>query len=234
MVIRDFHKKPRSLCPRCGGPMLEEKDENGNVKYKKCPACHYTVGLDTKKEEPKGIKIKMDEPIEEKSEDILIFHMVKDDMVKASELDSDHVSLVADKKQNIIFIWKGKFTSPGERFRAGTAATRLKSSERMYGAKTIMVDEGEEPDNFPDLTATAKKAEEEAKRKAEEEAKRKAEEEEARRKAEEEARRKAEEEEARRKAEEEAKRKAEEEAKRKAEEEAKRKAEEEAKRKAEE
>ncbi|NHI92383.1 MAG: hypothetical protein EAX96_07750 [Candidatus Lokiarchaeota archaeon] len=177
MVIRDFHKKPRSLCPRCGGPMIEEKDEeSGQIKFKKCPACGYITGSG-EPSEPVGIKFRMDEKIEDKKEKILIFHQKGDNIIKATNLDSDTVALVADKNQNIIFVWKGKFTSPGERYRAGTAATRLKSSERMYGAQTIMVDEGEEPKNFPDLKGAAKETEEKAKKEAEEEAKRKAEEE---------------------------------------------------------
>ncbi|MFX0138113.1 MAG: hypothetical protein ACFFDN_31005 [Candidatus Hodarchaeota archaeon] len=148
MVLRRRVPPPKKMCPRCASPMIESEG------VKSCPACHYT---EKTAEKPKPtIKISDDvmfKPISEDEEPkIKIFQMVKDSMVKTDCLDSDRVCLVADKVQTKIWIWKGKYTSPGEVYRAGTAATRLKTSERMYGAQAVMVDEGEEPADFPDVT----------------------------------------------------------------------------------
>ena len=148
MVLRRRVPPPKKLCPRCASPMLDEEG------IKSCPACHYTEKTVVK--EKSAIKISDDvmfKPLkEDKEPKIKIFHMVQDSMVKTDCLDSDRVCLVADKVQTKIWIWKGKYTSPGEVYRAGTAATRLKTSERMYGAQTVMVNEGEEPSDFPDVT----------------------------------------------------------------------------------
>ncbi len=148
MVLRRRVPPPKKLCPRCASPMIESEG------IKSCPACHYT---ERSGEKPKTeIKISQEvifKPVKEDQEAKLkIFYMVQDNMVSTDCLDSDRVCLVADKIQTKIYIWKGKYTSPGEVYRAGTAATRLKTSEKMYGAQTIMVDEGEEPSDFPDVT----------------------------------------------------------------------------------
>lgn len=151
MVLRRRAPPPKKLCPRCASPMIESEG------IKSCPACHYT---EKSAEKPKpSIKISdevMFKPVsEDKEPKIKIFHMVQDNMVTTDCLDSDRVCLVADKVQTKIWIWKGKYTSPGEVYRAGTAATRLKTSERMYGAQTVMVGEGEEPTDFPDVTGVS-------------------------------------------------------------------------------
>ncbi|MHA1315472.1 MAG: hypothetical protein ACTSSI_13025 [Candidatus Helarchaeota archaeon] len=209
MVYKPPSVKPPSLCPRCGGPLVSITDDEGNVKGKRCPACGFVTSKGAAAR-PETIKIRMDEPKKSKEERISIFKMVQDDVAPTTELSSDNVCLILDRDQNKIFIWKGKYTSPGERYRAGTAATRLKSRERLYGAATVIVDEGEEPADFPDLSKLKSQvAVEDQKRKKEED------------KMKEEARKKEEEEEAKKKAEEEAKRKAAEEAKEKAEAEAK-------------
>ncbi|NVM02606.1 MAG: hypothetical protein HWN67_09740 [Candidatus Helarchaeota archaeon] len=148
MVLRRRVPPPKKMCPRCASPMIESEG------IKSCPACHYT---ERSGEKPKtGIKISQEvmfKPVKEDQEPkIKIFYMVQDNMVSTDNLDSDRVCLVADKIQLKIYIWKGKYTSPGEVYRAGTAATRLKTSEKMYGAQTVMVDDGEEPNDFPDIT----------------------------------------------------------------------------------
>jgi uncharacterized Zn finger protein (UPF0148 family) len=148
MVLRKRVPPPKKLCPRCASPMIDSEG------IKSCPACHYS---ERSAEKPKTvIKISQEvmfKPVTEDQESkIKIFYMVQDNMVSTDCLDSDRVCLVADKIQTKIYIWKGKYTSPGEVYRAGTAATRLKTSERMYGAQTVMVDDGEEPSDFPDVT----------------------------------------------------------------------------------
>ena len=149
MVLRRRPIQQKKLCPRCGTPMV-----GGEEGVKSCPACYYSER--TSGESKVGIRIPDEVMFEKKEESkespIKIYQVVQDNIVSVNCLDSDTVCLVTHKKQNKIWIWKGKYTSPGEVYRAGTAATRLKASEKMYGAHTEMVSEGEEPGNFPNIT----------------------------------------------------------------------------------
>lgn len=148
MVLRKMPPPPKKLCPRCGSPMLTSEEGIRN-----CIICHFSEKILGKT--ATGIKISDEvtyKPIiKEEGPPIKIFKMVKDDIIKTDCLDSDHVCLITDTKQTKIWIWKGKFTSPGEVYRAGTAATRLKASERMYTAQTQMIDEENEPTDFPKI-----------------------------------------------------------------------------------
>ena len=55
-------------------------------------------------------------------------------------------------RKNTIWLWKGKNARPKTVYDAGTAATRLKTSEKMFASKLVRVEEGEEPANFPDIS----------------------------------------------------------------------------------
>jgi len=209
----------KKLCPRCGSPMMTKSE---TLKY--CPVCHFTESS-----AQTTIKIKMtEETKEEERPEVELYQVSAGEVTEASRLESNFAYVIVDRKQNILWIWKGSKCSPGDAYKAGVQTTKLKSSLKMYSAAIKQIEEGDEPDNFPTIEDT--QAKEEAERKAKEEAERKAKEE-AERKAKEEAERKAKEE-AERKAKEEAERKAKEEAERKAKEEAERKAKEEAERKA--
>ncbi|MHA1784607.1 MAG: hypothetical protein ACTSVY_12715 [Candidatus Helarchaeota archaeon] len=157
MVIRDFHKKPRSLCPRCGSPMMSEKDEDGNEKFKRCPTCGFIQSS------TKGPVLKfrdtVDAPAPSDKPKIQLYDVMENGITPVTELSSENTCLILDRDQKIIWVWKGKNTSPRLSYTAGTQATRLKSAEKMYGAKIETIEEGSEPANFPkDIGAKAKAA----------------------------------------------------------------------------
>ncbi|MFX1451049.1 MAG: hypothetical protein ACFFCM_09415 [Promethearchaeota archaeon] len=146
MVIRDFRKKPKSLCPRCATPMVENKDEDGNITSKTCPACKFSTLAGPKK------ALKFKEEVETKKvEELKMYKLVGDGVEITYKLESDDVVLVLDRKDNNIWVWKGKNASPRSYYAAGTQATKLKTAERMYGAKIQNIEEGNEPIVFIDL-----------------------------------------------------------------------------------
>ena len=148
MVYRDFHKKPRSLCPRCGSPMMSEIDEEGNEKYKKCPTCGFVQS--SSKQPVLKFKDTVDAPLpESKRPKIVIYDVLETGISQTTELNSNNTCLVLDRENKIIWVWKGKNASPRLAYNAGTQATRLKSSEKIYGAKIETIEEGSEPSNFP-------------------------------------------------------------------------------------
>ncbi len=158
LVIRDFHKKPRSLCPRCGSPMMSEKDESGNVKFKRCPTCGFTE-LEGKQPVLK-FRDTVDAPTPKAEKPKVVLYNVMDNGISPTDkLDSNNVCIVVDRKSNHIWVWKGKNSSSRLAYSASTQATRLKSSEKIYSAKIQTVEEGTEPSEFPKISeAEAKKA----------------------------------------------------------------------------
>ena len=217
----------RKLCPRCGAPMMSKSE---TVRY--CPVCHFTEST-TRSE----IKIKID--MEEKKEaapKVEIYRVTAAGATKETSLESESSYVVVDRISNILWIWKGAQSSAGEAYKAGVQSTKLKSSLKMYSAEIKRVEEGEEPDNFPEIGEEVKVVEQERQRKEEEEKQKRLEEE--KRKQEEEERLKKEEEERLKREEEERKRQEEEEKrqaeiKRQQEEEERKRQEEEEKRQAE-
>ena len=152
LVIRDFHKKPRSLCPRCGSPMMSEKDEAGNEKYKKCPTCGYTQM--SGKQPVLKFRDSVDAPVPEADKPkIALYNVMENGISPTTTLSSDNTCIVLDRKANVIWVWKGKNASPRLAYSASTQATRLKSSEKVYSAKIQTVEEGSEPENFPEISA---------------------------------------------------------------------------------
>ncbi|NHI92852.1 MAG: hypothetical protein EAX96_10155 [Candidatus Lokiarchaeota archaeon] len=147
MVIRDFHKKPRSLCPRCGSPMMSELDEQGNEKYKKCPTCGFIQS--SSKAPVLKFRDTVDAPLPSKKPSLVIYDVMDNGISQTTELNSNNTCLVLDREQKIIWVWKGKNASPKLAYAAGTQATRLKSSEKLYSAKIETINEGSEPENFP-------------------------------------------------------------------------------------
>lgn len=145
MVIRDYHKKPKSLCPRCGSPMTENKDEDGNLIGKTCPACHFSTFTAAA-----TLRFKEEEEII-KAPELMMYNVLGDSLVKTDKLESDNVVLILDRKKNTIWIWKGKNSSPRTYYTAGTQATKLKTTEKIYGAKIQNVQEGEEPASFLEI-----------------------------------------------------------------------------------
>ncbi|MHA1277027.1 MAG: hypothetical protein ACTSQI_07305 [Candidatus Helarchaeota archaeon] len=154
------YKKPkltdkRKLCPRCGSPLMNMGS------FLKCPLCGYTHAL----EEAPKIVIKYDETSkgEKKEEKPKIFQVLPSGLSSATSLESDSVYLVADPAQNTVWLWKGKSARPGDVYNAGTAATKLKTAEKMYSAKLVRVEEGEEPAEFPEIGEISKDMVSEAK-----------------------------------------------------------------------
>ncbi|MHC1590482.1 MAG: hypothetical protein ACXQS8_00175 [Candidatus Helarchaeales archaeon] len=151
MVMPPPRKKPRSLCPRCGSPMMAILNDEGVETGKRCPACFYTIGTAST-----TLKFRdtVEAPAPEKSKpDIEIFNVLGSDSIEpTNKLESDKVALILDRKNMNIWIWKGKKASPRRAYDAGTQATRLKSKEKMYRAHIKNVDEGEEPPDFPKIS----------------------------------------------------------------------------------
>ncbi|MHA1300007.1 MAG: hypothetical protein ACTSO9_11355 [Candidatus Helarchaeota archaeon] len=133
--------------------MNENKDEQGNVTSKVCSLCGFSTTTGPKT----IIKFKEDVKTEELSE-VEMFKLAGDSVVKTNKLDSDQVIIILDRKENVIWIWKGKNTSPRAYYAAGTQATKLKTSKKMYGAKIKNVEEGEEPIDLMELIGKAGEA----------------------------------------------------------------------------
>ncbi|MHA1379034.1 MAG: hypothetical protein ACTSRG_11685 [Candidatus Helarchaeota archaeon] len=126
--------------------MNEKKDENGKVISKVCSLCGFSTTTGPKT----VIKFKDAEKVE-KVPELEMFNLAGDSVVKTNKLDSDQVVIILHRKENTIWIWKGKNASPRAYYAAGTQATKLKTSKKMYGAKIKNVEEGEEPIDLMDL-----------------------------------------------------------------------------------
>ncbi|MHA1144262.1 MAG: hypothetical protein ACTSRW_05950 [Candidatus Helarchaeota archaeon] len=143
-------KKPRSLCPRCGSPMMVITNDEGKEVGKRCPACHYTTGTSSTTLKFRDT-VEAPRPEKDKPE-IEIFNVLGADSIEpARKLDSNQVALILDRKGMNIWIWKGKNASPRRAYDAGTQATRMKSKEKMYRAHIKNTEEGEEPPDFPKI-----------------------------------------------------------------------------------
>ena len=134
----------RKLCPRCGSPLMESSG------YLRCPMCGYTKAQEGTA--PK-IVIRYDDTEATKKTEMKIFQVTSSGTTAARSLESDHVYLITDPAQNTIWLWKGQNARPKAVYDAGTAATRLKSSEKMFSAKLVRIEEGEEPSDFPDVAS---------------------------------------------------------------------------------
>jgi ribosomal protein S27AE len=133
----------RKLCPRCGSPLMDMG------KFLKCPLCGYSKSLESetrtviKYAEPDAVKKKVAPKI---------FQVLPSGLSAASQLATDGVYLITDPEKNTIWLWKGTESRPKDVYNAGTAATRLKTSEKMYSANLVRVDEGNEPPEFPSVS----------------------------------------------------------------------------------
>jgi hypothetical protein len=63
--------------------------------------------------------------------------------------DSASAAIVVEEDKNKIWIWKGANATPHDFYRASTNATRIKSQMGLFKARPIIVEEGEEPKDFP-------------------------------------------------------------------------------------
>ncbi len=86
---------------------------------------------------------------------ISIYKIKKNEVFPSNdtELDSSHIYIIVDQlvKRPRIWVWSGKEASLKERYIAGVSATKIKSQERLYGASIEVVEQGNEPENFPQL-----------------------------------------------------------------------------------
>ena len=150
----------RKLCPRCGSPLMEE----GEGVYR-CHLCGYSKGGE-------GVRptIKFAEPeAAKKVKETKIYRVTATGMTLTTELERAGVFVIADAENNTIWIWRGAASKPKEAYNAGTAATKVKTSEKLYSAKLIYIDDGSEPPEFP-LKAGRTRAKKEEISGAEEEA----------------------------------------------------------------
>lgn len=71
------------------------------------------------------------------------------------KLDKDNIYIIIDKhaKKSKIWIWSGSEAKNMDRYFAGVSATKIKSKKRLYGASIEVVEQGKEPEHFPDLNA---------------------------------------------------------------------------------
>ncbi|MHA1148093.1 MAG: hypothetical protein ACTSR8_07580 [Promethearchaeota archaeon] len=87
----------------------------------------------------------------------IMLYNVKDRKIIPTEeikLESDKIYIIIDThmKRSKIWIWSGFNSSIRDRYYAGVSATKIKSQQKLYGASIEVVDEGNEPENFPILS----------------------------------------------------------------------------------
>lgn len=117
-------------------------DEEGTFR---CHLCGYMKGG-----ESAHATIKYAEPeARKKPKETRLFKVLPTGITSAVELEKTGVFLVADSESNTIWLWKGADAKAKDVYNAGTAATKLKTSEKMFSAKLTHVEEGSEPTEFP-------------------------------------------------------------------------------------
>lgn len=62
---------------------------------------------------------------------------------------SDSAAVIVDESKKKLWVWKGLRSSPHSRYKASAYATKLKTQFNLVGAKTVIVEEGHEPADFP-------------------------------------------------------------------------------------
>jgi hypothetical protein len=67
--------------------------------------------------------------------------------VEALETDHCYIIPIEDKKK--IYVWAGSQCPKMKLYKAGTLATKLKSTERLYGFEINNIEQGSEPEDFP-------------------------------------------------------------------------------------
>lgn len=74
------------------------------------------------------------------------------------ELEKDKIYIIIDKqvKRTKIWVWSGPNTSKMEKYFAGVSATKIKSTQKLYGANIEVVESGNEPESFPILSKDTK------------------------------------------------------------------------------
>ncbi|MFX1258224.1 MAG: hypothetical protein ACFFAN_10215 [Promethearchaeota archaeon] len=67
------------------------------------------------------------------------------------KLEKDGIYIILDQhlKRPKIWIWSGSNANIQDKYIAGTSATKIKSREKLYGATIEVVEDGNEPKNFP-------------------------------------------------------------------------------------
>ncbi|MHA1269634.1 MAG: hypothetical protein ACTSPY_07575 [Candidatus Helarchaeota archaeon] len=152
-------KERKKLCPRDGTPLIE-MTKDGKPAYYYCPICHYTKFLGP---EEKKTEIKISEkPVEDKEEKELkvVIYQIRENPVRVDALDPNSVSIVIDKENDFLWIWKGSNSKPSDLYEAGVQATKLKSAEKMYKAMVRRIEENREPGDFLILEIPVREAKE--------------------------------------------------------------------------
>lgn len=130
----------RKLCPRCGSPLMEDE---GTFR---CHLCGYSKGGESVRA---TIKYAEPEARKKATKEVKLYKVLPSGITSATELEKTGVFLVADSENNTIWLWKGADAKAKDVYNAGTAATKLKTSEKLFSAKLTHVEEGSEPMEFP-------------------------------------------------------------------------------------
>lgn len=139
-----------SGCPKCGWTTIEEYkivDGKKHLIRKYCPNtfCMWTST------EGHAIKIS-DEMPETETEVLKVFNIVKGELVETPTVNTTMVAIISDPDQNTVWIWKGEDSSRFEYAEATTLATKVKNDIlKKPTANITRVNEGAEPDNFPNI-----------------------------------------------------------------------------------
>ena len=120
----------RKLCPRCGSPLMDM----GN--FLKCPLCGYSKLHEG--EEPR-VAIKYAETeVSKKGKEVKMYQVTTSGIVPSNALEKTGVFLITDPGKNTIWLWKGSEARPKTVYDAGTAATKLKTTEKLYSSKLFI------------------------------------------------------------------------------------------------
>lgn len=65
-----------------------------------------------------------------------------------SKPESSSAAIIVDQDKNRLWIWKGTGASASDLYRASSSATKIKKEFKMFTAKTVIVEEGNEPTDF--------------------------------------------------------------------------------------
>jgi hypothetical protein len=78
--------------------------------------------------------------------------IIVDDEAQSIEVDtlaSDQCYLIPVREQKKVYVWAGSQCHKMQRYKPGTLATKLKSSEKLYGFEIENIEQGNEPAGFP-------------------------------------------------------------------------------------
>jgi len=139
-------------CPRCGMSVFEEYkiDEGKRTLIKKyCPntSCGWTVS------EKQKIECSLDTRASDDGlKELKMFRVEKNEVKEVNTLDSKSVIIIADPKQETIWIWKGAESDRFEYVQATSQSSIIKNEVMKKPHVHIeRVEDGKEPKHFPNI-----------------------------------------------------------------------------------